>query len=111
MTEYKTYTYQELDEMPTLHQGHFGNLKVQSDTQRQWLDRTPIGGHLDTSRLSGDRLDAILEATSRLAIVEELTQGKWVAIGVYIAEGEDDGFTQERQSILTEQKAYYDLQG
>lgn len=42
------YTYDELERMPTLHSGHFANLKVDTGTLRIWVSRMTIAdGELD----------------------------------------------------------------
>jgi len=70
------YTQQELAAMPTLHQGHFANLKVDTGEIRIWLSRCTIA-------------DGELDPVS----VEKLVNGCWVDVTtgpdqVYVVQGQ-----------------------
>ena len=62
------YSAAELDAMPTLSQGHFDDLKVDTGTERVWLSRcgTDDGMPFD---------DAVTH--------EELIEGRWVEVEMY----------------------------
>jgi len=64
----KQYTADELRDLPTLSQGQFDNLKVQTEHIRVWLSRCGIADGMEYD-------DQIT--------VEQLTDGCWVTVGQY----------------------------
>ena len=64
----KRYTAKELEGMPTIRQGHFDNLKIETDTERVWLSRMTVGDGM---------------AFNNAIIVEELVDGVWEEVDQY----------------------------
>jgi len=55
------YTAAQLEEMPTIHSGHFDNLKIENDDRRVWLSRC------ETNKI----------------YIEQLIDGKWLIVEEY----------------------------
>jgi hypothetical protein len=66
----KRYTLAELNDMPTLHSGHFDNLKDETVDTRVWLSRMTVsdGAPYDDQ-----------------VTVEKLAAGVWTIVGQYQA--------------------------
>lgn len=64
------FSLKELQEMPTLYQGHFDNLKIDKGNVRVWLSRMTIA--------DGAPYD-------NLVFVQELICGDWIVIDEYRA--------------------------
>lgn len=65
-----TYTVQYLASLPTLHEGHFDNLKIETPTKRVWLSRMRIEDGMPYNN----------EVT-----VEQKIKGDWVTVKTYEA--------------------------
>lgn len=70
MTKPKRFTLTELNEMPTLHQGHFANLKFEEGNCQVWLARTTVA--------DGEPYD-------NRVTVEFLNEDGWVTLDEYQA--------------------------
>ena len=66
MARNERFTVEELHEMPTLHQGHFGNLKFDDGKVRYWLSRM--------TKADGEKFPVQ---------VERLQNGNWVTVHEY----------------------------
>lgn len=62
------YSASELKRMPTLHQGHYDNLKLDTGTQRVWLSRMTVA--------DGAEADNMVR-------IEELRDGSWRKVEEY----------------------------
>jgi hypothetical protein len=67
---YKKYALYELEAMPTLSQGHFDDLKVDTGTMRVWLSRCTVEDG---------------EPYNNKVTVEVLKDGKWEIVNTYQA--------------------------
>ena len=66
----RRYTLSELEVMPTIDQGHFDNLKIQTPTHRVWLSRCGVADGMPHDHG---------------VTVEQLQAGRWVKIDEYSA--------------------------
>lgn len=66
----RRFSLRDLITMPTLEQGHFDNLKVQTDTKRVWLSRMTVA----------DGMPYDNQVT-----VEKLVDGNWIVKEQYQA--------------------------
>lgn len=64
------YTLAELQAMPTINQGHFANLKVETATTRVWLSRC--------TKEDGERCN-------NKVTVDKFTGGRWHTVAEYEA--------------------------
>jgi len=64
----RLYTAEELKKMPTLHSGHFDNLKIDTGTVRVWLSRMTVA---DGAPYNNQ------------VTVERLLAGKWTEVDKY----------------------------
>lgn len=70
-------TLEQLDEMPTLHQGQFDNLKFEDNRTRVWLSRMSIDDGMPANHI---------------VTIEHLVGGYWEQVHSYIA-------TKERPNV------------
>jgi hypothetical protein len=66
----KKYTLRELQAMETISQGHFSNLKIETENTRVWLSRM--------TKEDGAKANNMVE-------VEKLINGNWVTVKEYPA--------------------------
>lgn len=66
----KRYSLKELQAMPTIEQGHFDNLKVQTDTTKVWLSRCTVADG---------------EPYNNKVTIEKLVRGAWTDVETYQA--------------------------
>jgi hypothetical protein len=64
------YTLEQLNALPTLHSGHFDNLKIETDARRVWLSRCGVDDGLPYD--NG-------------VTVEHLRGGRWTIVQEYEA--------------------------
>lgn len=64
----KRYTAEELEAIPTIHSGHFDNLKVQTEDTRVWLSRMTVEDGMPYNNQ---------------VTVEKLEDGLWVTVEEY----------------------------
>lgn len=62
------YTKEELEAMPTLHSGHFDDLKIETQTTRVWLSRMTVADGMPYDNM---------------ITVEKLIDGRWVTTEEY----------------------------
>lgn len=62
------YTKEELKAMPTIHSGHFDNLKIDTGTTRVWLSRMTVADGMPYNNQ---------------VTVEKLVNGKWETVETY----------------------------
>lgn len=66
----KKFTLTELEKLPTLHQGHFDNLKIKDGNVRVWLSRMTVADGMEYNNQ---------------VTVENLINGNWVTVAKYEA--------------------------
>ena len=64
------YKATELKKLPTIHSGHFDNLKLETASERVWLSRCGVADGL---------------AYDNQVTIEHLINGKWVVVNTYPA--------------------------
>lgn len=62
------YTLEQIEEMPTIHQGQYANLKIDTSTERVWLSRLTVEDG---------------QPYNNQVTVEHLADGSWVTVAEY----------------------------
>jgi hypothetical protein len=68
---YADYTLDELEEMPTIYEGHTADLKIETEDERVWLERVGVADG---------------EWCNDKVTVEFFLNGKWETVLEYAAE-------------------------
>jgi hypothetical protein len=86
-------TWEVLEQLPVISEGHFSKLIFQSKEYRVFISRLLIGNYgINCS-------DAASEVNDRLIFIEQLISDEWVCIGVRVCDGLHDGFNRYRLQI------------